>query len=67
MDPLNEKTKLVYSWEQDPEEIFSFDAFKMFAVFKIYDVKDRPVLAPKITFYVTYDLNLSCTDKCSDD
>ena len=50
MDPLNEKTKLVYSWEQDPEEIFSFDAYKMFAVFKIYDVKDRPVLVPKITF-----------------
>ena len=49
------KTKLVYCWEQDPEELFSFDAFKMFAVFKIYDVKDRPVLAPKIAFYVTYD------------
>ena len=67
MDPLNEKTKLVYSREHDREEIFSFDASKMFSVFKIYDVKDRPVLAPEIAFYVTYDLNLSCTDKCSDD
>ena len=37
----------------------------MFAVHKIYDVKDKPVLAPKIAFYVIYDLNLSRTDKCS--
>ena len=27
----------------------------MFVVFEIYNVKDRPVLAPKIPFYVTYD------------
>ena len=27
----------------------------MFVVFEIYEVKDRPVLAPKIPYYVTYD------------
>ena len=31
--------------------------FKMFVVFEIYEVKDRPVLAPKIPYYVTYDLD----------
>ena len=29
----------------------------MFVVFDIYEVKDRPVLAPKIPYYVTYDLD----------
>ena len=27
----------------------------MFIVFEIYEVKDRPVLAPKIPYYVTYN------------
>ena len=27
----------------------------MFVNFEIYEVKDRPVLAPKIPYYVTYD------------
>ena len=31
--------------------------FKMSIVFEIYEVKDRPVLAPKIPYYVTYDLD----------
>ena len=29
----------------------------MFVVFEINEVKDRPVLAPKIPYYVTYDLD----------
>ena len=29
----------------------------MFAVFEIYVVKDLRFLAPKIPYYVTYDLN----------
>ena len=33
----------------------SITLFKMFVVFEIYEVKDRPVLAPKIPYYVTYD------------
>ena len=33
--------------------------FKMFVVFEIYEVKDRPVLAPKIPYYVTYDLDFN--------
>ena len=31
--------------------------FKMSIVFEIYEVKDRPVLAPKIIYYLTYDLD----------
>ena len=31
----------------------------MFVVFEIYEVKDRPVLAPKIPYYVTYDLDFN--------
>ena len=31
--------------------------FKMFVVFEIYEGKDGPVLAPKIPYYVTYDLD----------
>ena len=27
----------------------------MFVIFEIFEVKDRPVLAPKIPYYVTYD------------
>ena len=27
---------------------------ELFVVFEIYEVKDRPVLAPKIPYYVTY-------------
>ena len=29
--------------------------FKMLVVFEIYGVKDGPILAPKIPYYVTYD------------
>ena len=31
----------------------------MFVVFEIYEVKDRSVLAPKIPYYVTYDLDFN--------
>ena len=31
--------------------------FKMFAVFEIYEVKVFAVLAPKIPYYVTYDVD----------
>ena len=30
----------------------------MFVIFEIYEVKDGPVLAPKIPYYVTYDPKL---------
>ena len=30
----------------------------MFVVFEIYEVKYRPILAPKISYYVTYDPKL---------
>ena len=39
-----------------PSNFCSITLFKMFVVFEIYEVKDRPVLAPKIPNYVTYDL-----------
>ena len=35
----------------------SIPLFKMFVVLEIYEVKYRPVLAPKIPYYVTYDLD----------
>ena len=40
-----------------PSNFCSIMLFKMFVVFEIYEVKDRPVLAPKIPYYVTYDLD----------
>ena len=40
-----------------PSNFCSITLFKMFVVFEIYEVKDRPVLAPKIPYYVTYDLD----------
>ena len=40
-----------------PSKFSSKTLFKMFVVFEIYEVKDRPVLAPKIPYYVTYDLD----------
>ena len=39
-----------------PNNFCSITLFKMFVIFEIYEVKDRPVLAPKIPYYVTYDL-----------
>ena len=29
----------------------------MFVIFEIYEVENGPVLAPKIPYYVTYDLD----------
>ena len=40
-----------------PSNFCSITLFKMFVVFEIYEVKDGPVLAPKIPYYVTYDLD----------
>ena len=40
-----------------PSNFCSITLFKMFVVFEINEVKDRPVLAPKIPYYVTYDLD----------
>ena len=40
-----------------PSNVCSKTFFKMFVVFEIYEVKDRPVLAPKIPYYVTNDLD----------
>ena len=41
----------------NPSNFCSIMLFKMFVNFEIYEVKDRPVLAPKIPYYVTDDLN----------
>ena len=41
-----------------PSNFCSIMLFKMFIVFEIYEVKDGPVLAPKIPYYVTYDPKL---------
>ena len=38
-----------------PSNFCSITLLKMFVVFEIYEVKDRPFLAPKIPYYVTYD------------
>ena len=40
-----------------PSNFSSIMLFKMFVVFEIYKVEDRPVLAPNIPYYVTYDLD----------
>ena len=40
-----------------PRNFSSITLFKMFVVFEIYEVKDRPFLAPKMLYYVTYDLD----------
>ena len=44
-----------------PSNFCSITLFKMFFVFEIYEVKDRPVLAPKIPYYVIYDLDFDMT------
>ena len=40
-----------------PNNFCSITLFKIVFVFEIYEVKDGPVLAPKIPYYVTYDLD----------
>ena len=40
-----------------PSNFSSITLFKMFVVFEIYEAKNGPVLAPKIAYYVTYDLD----------
>ena len=40
-----------------PSNFCSITLFKMFVVFEIYEVKDSPVWAPKIPYYVTYDID----------
>ena len=53
--PFSEKLKLYFVESMIPSNFCSITLFKMFVVFEIYEVKDRPVLAPKIPYYVTYD------------
>ena len=58
MGPFSEKKRKLYFKENMiPSNFCSITLFKMFVVFEIYEVKERPVLAPKIPYYVTYDLD----------
>ena len=40
-----------------PSNFCIITLFKMFIVLEIYEVEDGPVLAPKIPYYVTCDLD----------
>ena len=48
--------KLYFRENMIPSNFCSITLFKMFVVFEIYEVKDSPVWAPKIPYYVIYDL-----------
>ena len=56
MDTLSLKMKISYiSENMIPSNFCLIMLLKIFVVFEIYEVKDEPVLAPKIPYYVTYD------------
>ena len=40
-----------------PSNFSSITLFKMCVIFEIYEVEKGPVFAPKIPYYVTYDLD----------
>ena len=55
--PFREKLKIVFFREHDSKQLLLNTLIKIFIVFEIQEVKDGPVLAPKIPYYVTYVLD----------
>ena len=60
MGPPSEKLNVFTDKIKILNNLCSILLFKMFVVFEIYEVKDRPALAPKIPYYkflIIYDPN----------
>ena len=57
MGPLSKKIKIVYCWEQDSKQLSLNNAFQNVCPFRDIRGQRFAVLAPKIPYYVTYDLD----------
>ena len=57
MGPLSKKMKIAYCWEHDSKQLTLSNAFQNVSRFRGIRGQIFAVLAPKIPYYVTYDLD----------
>ena len=57
MGPLGKEMKIVYCWEHDSKQLSLNNAFQNVCRFRDIRGQRFAVLAPKIPYYVTYDLD----------
>ena len=57
MGPLIKKMKIVYCWEHNSKQLSLNNAFQNVSRFRDIRGQRFAVLAPKIPYYVTYDLD----------
>ena len=59
MGPLGKEMKIVYCWEHDSKQLSLNNAFQNVCRFRDIRGQRFAVLAPKIPYYVTYDLDFN--------